>query len=454
VSWLLGVAAAALAATVPPGSPGARADRPTLSGPELTIDSEDGFFRVHYTAEGFDRPATDDAAERTLAALVEARQRYLDEGYRALVPDDGGGGGDAIDVYIQTVDINGYAHGVVIDGEVGRGSCWMEVDGGLAQLGLLLESVVHHELHHCVEYRYTWEAHSWMYEATATYEQYLGPMDGALSLAVAVLYATRLGSPELAIDDLTGRYEYAGFVFVKFWEDFAGEQDGDRLAIWEALAEDPEWFDALDGEVSAQWGMGFDDLFLEYTTWNGFACIRDDGQHYSEDALACLGQVTVPVGTVAADGSDFEVTHLVTTHTASYLEFPAEGDSRPVALSCDGPGTDAVAGVRLVALDREGVRGEEATTWAGDDEGLTLRLDEEIDSGGGVLAAFVSTGAEPIDLVCSATRVDPVEEPEDPTVCGCSTGRGAAGAWGLLAMGLALSRRRSKNRPVGRKHPT
>ncbi|MBW2256714.1 MAG: hypothetical protein JRI25_19250 [Deltaproteobacteria bacterium] len=457
--WLLGAAAAALAATVPPGPPGARANRPTLSGPELTLDSEDGVFRVHYTEEGADRPGSDDAAERTLAALVEARDRYLDEGYRALIPDDGEGGSDAIDVYIQTVDINGYAHGIVIDGEVGRGSCWMEVDGGLAEVGLLLESVVHHELHHCVQYRYTWEAHSWIYEATATYEQYLGPMDGALSLAVAVLYATRLGSPGQAIDDLSGRYEYAGFVFVKFWEDFGAEQDGDRLAIWEALAENHDWFDALDAEAGSRWGMGFDDLFLEHATWNGFACTRDDGQHYAEDELACLGNVSVPVRTVAADGSEFTVTHLVTTHTASYLDFPAEADTWPVELSCGGPGVDALAGVRLVAFDAEGVSGEEATAWAADEETLTLRLEDEIDPAGGVLAVFVSTGAEPIDLACSAVRVAPLAcsavrvapvereepEPEDPTACGCSTSHGAAGVWGFLVVGFTLRRRRSNN---------
>jgi len=454
VSWLLGVAAAALATTVPPAPPGARSDRPTLSGPELTIDSEDDFFRVHYTLEGSDRPGRTDAPERTVAALVEARDRYLDEGYRALVPDDGTGGSDAIDVYLQNVDINGYAHGVLIDGEVGRGSCWMEVDGALAEAGLLLESVVHHELHHCVEYRYTWEADSWIHEATATYEQYLGPMDGALSLALAVLYATRLGSPEQPIDDLSGRYEYAAFIFVKFWEDFGGPQDGDRLAIWEALAEDPDWFDSLGAEAEDLWGIGFDELFLEHATWNGFACTRDDGQHYAQDQLACIGNVSVPVRIQPADGETFAVTHLVTTHTASYVEFPADGDDWPVELTCDGPGTDATAGVRLVAADAEGISGEEATAWADDEEGLTVRLDREVDPQGVVLAVFASTGAEPIDLACSATRVAPVpsgEEPEEPTACGCATGDGTAGAWGLVAVALALGRRRSKNRRASRK---
>ncbi|MFT4622649.1 MAG: hypothetical protein ACI8PZ_001305 [Myxococcota bacterium] len=384
--------------------------RPVLSGPEEVVVSADGTFLVHFTRDGGDAPDGADgddgvplAIRAVLDGLTLGERAFAEEGWRALTPDLGDGGSDAIDVYIMDLDANGYATPIPgVDGD----SCYMRVDGGLGTLGEITESVALHELHHCIEYRYT-RTHPWVHEAAATHAQYTHVLDPALELALGVLYGERLGHPERAADDRDGRFEYAGFLVPKYWADRAGT--GTPLPdLWEALVEHGEdWESAFGAEARRLWDESLVEAWLEHATWNAFACATDDGQHYDPTALPCIAEVTVPV----ADWADGPL--LLTTeaspYTAAYARIPGDGDGLEV--SCRGPGR-----LRLVEVDADGARVRHA-----DDIDGTARLDG-VEHG----ALVVGLGAQrPLDLSCEVARVEaPVDtgKPSADLPCGCRVG--------------------------------
>ncbi|MCA9493510.1 MAG: hypothetical protein KC621_26445, partial [Myxococcales bacterium] len=221
------------------------ADRPVLSGPEEVLDAPP--FRLHYTRSGRDAPPdTDedgdgvpDLVTTYRDALLHAADDYAEEGWRPLVTDGGAAGADDIDVYVQDLDIFGYATPVPLPD--GTASCHLRLDPGNAIGGSIAAAVATHELHHCVQFRYTVQAATWLYEASATFEQYSHVVDPVLELPVGVLWAQWLDGGETRLAATDGRHEYAAFVFVDHWMQRRGA-DPDRLpALWEALAEpEPE----------------------------------------------------------------------------------------------------------------------------------------------------------------------------------------------------------------------
>jgi MYXO-CTERM domain-containing protein len=434
------------------GSSPRGARRPVLSGETRTVDSDDGLFRIHWTHGGGDAIGFDDRddndipddVDRTLAGLLEGRSLFAGLGYRDLIPDLGEGGSTALDVYIRDITANGFAH--AIDGGVPEPafSCFMELDNGLGgQGGGILESVAVHELHHCTQYTYTPFTHDWIHEATATLEQYRDRHSGALDAALEFLWLFRLRDHDRPVAATGDRFEYAGFVFLKFWEEFEG--GGTVPDLWEALAAEPRWDEGLDTESRRVFGQSFDRTFRDFATWNLFACGRGDGGHYDPTTFPC----TLPntsVSVEALDGGEFTVAHDEVTHTATFHEFAAGGDSRPFEISCEGPGEDAQVRVRLVAIGGSGVRGEDAITQAENDEGFVVRLAAEIDPTGSAALVVASTGEGPAALACRVARVEALEE--DGSGCECSSGggprRGPAGLiLGLLAGSIFRGRRRS-----------
>jgi hypothetical protein len=474
------LAASAAAACFPGPSPNAgiaalsaargEAPRPVLSGPEETLASADGDFVVHWTMEGEDRPdpagdedgsGVPDYPERLLEGLLLARDQYLALGWRPILPDAGAAGSDAVDVYVHAIEANGYAYLVPVDADPGA-SCFIEIDPELGDLGDVgLESVAAHELHHCVQFGYSGASASWIYEATATFAQYGVYSDPLLQAALDVLWNIRLRGMDQPIDSVGNRFEYAGFLLLKFWEEYP-EGSADPAAgpaLWERLALLPDWREALDAEAEARWDQGLDRSFLDFAAWNRFACSRDDGAHYDPLRYPCeLPAVSVDVEEVAPGSALLFAVHEDATHTALYFDLPADGDERPVELRCDpvdaGSADGSEARVRLIAVDAYGKAGEEADATGRDAESFTLRLDGEIDPAGSVAIVAASTGETAAASECTIQRVDAVEPPPDAAdpegegcACAAATAPSLAGAgWpaagGLLAA-LGLRRRGS-----------
>ena len=416
------------------GDDRARDARPGLSGPEQRATA--GRFAVHYTTEGgdavlggdADADGVPDAVPRVLAALEDAEGIYLTDGWRPILADDGDGGGPEIDVYLVDVDINGYSVPVDV-GASPATSCFIEIDPHRgADPGLILESVAVHELHHCVQFAYTDYADSWIYEATSTYEQYRITADDPLELALGVLWQSRLGGADRAIDDTGDRFEYAAFAWVKFWTEFRGARVGRGPELWETIAAEGDWRAATESEAQRNWGLSFEQTYLEHAVWNAFACANDDGQHYDPLTHRCVLAASIEV-VPAVDTIDLAQTH--GPYATVYAEVAAAGDPRPIALDCAGPGVGARAGVALVTVDAAGLAGEEVTAWSSESDPLTVRLAAAIPADGSVRIALVSTGATPAVHRCDVTRVDPVPEPRRGL--SCATVPVDRGSWPFLA---------------------
>jgi hypothetical protein len=431
-------------AGIPVGGPRGSFARPTLSGTVALVESEDLFFRVHYTTEGTDAVSVRDQdedgipdyPERVLAALELGRSAYADAGWRALIGDDGEGGSEALDVYLTGVDINGYAYAIDAEPDDPGFACFVEIDPQLTSAGLVLESVAVHELHHCVQYRYAATA-SWIHEGSATAEQYSLVSDLGLQLAVNVLWDTRLSQPELAIDDRTGRYEYAAFSFFKYWQ----EQVASHPSFWESIGNQPNATWPEQVEVASQDAglAGFDDAYLAYSGALVFACGLDDGQHWGEDSLGCTTEITVPLEVLPTDANSLVSTHTDTPYTATYHELPAGGSELALQATCTA--SAGAVGVRLAAVDADGVATEEVFSTAGD-----VRLARPLDPDGAVRVIVASLGDTPAQASCVLTRVAPTERPDTGEAprqgCSCQSTRSMPMMWLAPFAWLASCRRR------------
>jgi MYXO-CTERM domain-containing protein len=436
------------------GDGGARGGRPSLSGEEQQVSSADGLFTVHYTQAGDDRVQSVvdadgngvvDSLDDILLGLETARSVYLERGYRPLVGDDGAGGSAAIDVYVVELANNGFANAVPAADGAEESSCYMRLAADLTGTGgELLESVAAHELHHCIQYRYTSAAASWLYEATATWEQYNLYNSGLLEVALAVLWGTRLSGAARPLDDVGARFEYAGFSWWKFWSEYIPTGEERLVPFWDILGEQPDWREALDSEAQRLWQLDLAGAFLEYATWNGFACGRDDGGHYDPASMPCLLEAaSVPVEPLLV-AEEAVVSLDPGSYTSAYLELAASaGDDAP-RLQCSGPGDGAEALVRLIALDALGRRGAEISARVSGDDELDIQLDDALQPGGAALVVVASVGEEPTLLRCQANWVQPVVEEQAGCSCSAQPARGPpTGRWlGPMGLLLAWGRRR------------
>jgi hypothetical protein len=401
-----------------------RAGRPTLSGPVETVDSSNGRFRVHYTLEGEDTPDGDKdefgvplMVERVLSGLSTGEEAFAKRGYRGVNLDDGAEGSDAIDVYLKHIDANGYANAVRAESGT-KESCYIRVNSELGDMGgQLVESVTLHELQHCVQYAYTTSADTWLYESGATFEQYRAIYDDGLELALAVLFVDRLTAPERPLNNSDGRYHYAGFLFMKFWEEYLGADPGRVPALWEALSFDPNWRDSLRSESQRLWQQPFDEVFVEYARFNGFACAREDGNHYSDTLLPCIADVSVPVELVEGGAGTVSVSLSQTEFTASYAQWAEVSEGKTGVLTCSAPNdSDGELRVQLMGLDSEG-RMMDRTGGRVGDSGESFSLTLPMETGGSYFGVFASTGTGPVSATCV---LDEAEVEQDKQGCSCS----------------------------------
>lgn len=293
----------------------APADRPTLSGPELTYASPDGRILIHYTLQGGDAlSVTDDIdppngvpdqLDWVVEGIARVHQAFVvEDGWPGPISDEGAGGDDRLDVYLRNLDINGYAHTETTP--LGNVTSWVELDPANARLfgKVVFESIAGHEYHHVLQFRLFTAGAGWIYEASATYAQYLlFDEDLLVRLARDALWVIRLGNANAALSAAGDPYEfeYAGMVWAKYLVERGG---GDRrllLYLWRAMGFYGAWAAGHDSFVQANLGLaGLDEAAADFALWNWFACGNDDGRHYSMASLPCGIATNVPFSDVAA----------------------------------------------------------------------------------------------------------------------------------------------------------
>jgi hypothetical protein len=380
---------------------------------------------------------------RVLDGLELGRETFLERGFRSANPDAGEAGSDAIDVYISELDSNGYAN--VADGTDGEASCYIRINPDLGALGFeVVESVAIHELHHCVQFAYTTDTHAFMYEATATFEQYRALSNETLALALDVLYLTRLSDPEQSLNHTEGRYHYAGFLFLKFWSEYQGA-DLDRIpALWEQLARTPAWDEALDAAAQTTWGLSLDEVFVDFARFNAFACSRNDGQHYLPGSLECGADLEVPHTLTEESTGSVPVSMENTGYSASYARWEMATEGMLTEMSCTVP-SDPEADLRvlLAHLDGDGALETFESMWV--EPGARVRLGVPNGAGGSTLAVFASVGEGPAGSICTLDE----REPTDKAGCSYATGSSRTMGWWLLPLWISLRRRRGQDNPAG-----
>ena len=75
--------------------------RPTLSGPEYTFDSDEGYFKIHWTDQGVDATTLEYCEEIADAADLSWETEVNEMGYYAPPSDQGLGGDTKYDIYVM-----------------------------------------------------------------------------------------------------------------------------------------------------------------------------------------------------------------------------------------------------------------------------------------------------------------------------------------------------------------
>ena len=273
------------------------ATRPVLSGPEQTSGTQ--HFLIHYTAGGADaidptdtdpQNGTPDLIDDFAAGLEAMWARATAAGWTAPPNDDGSGGDGRLDVYVHVIATRGYSHAEAAPGGT---STWIELSPDVRQLGgVAARSVAAHEVHHAFQFALSTALDDWIYEATATYEQYALYDAPELLLARDSLWNERLTGAARSWDETDGLFEYAGMTWIKFIVD-GGGGEATLAAAWRKMAQHGDVRMGLDEALAVPFPGGLVEAFGHYAAWNEFACSRDDGHHWAP-SVSCDSQSRVP----------------------------------------------------------------------------------------------------------------------------------------------------------------
>jgi hypothetical protein len=403
--------------------------------------STDGRYRLHWSEsrdfapQGPVEDGIPFGVTVVLQALEEAERAYAQRGYLPTTGDDGTGGDEALDVYFLPIDANGYAYPLTNASPEGGAACYIEIDNGLR--GSILSSVAQHELHHCVQYRYSTRSAGWIAAASATREQYL--LAGAsLELGLPLLYAARLAEPYRPIHDRGNRYEYAGFLLFKHLDEFRRPSPR-SVQVWEALARDPAWEPALERVADDAFGLSLGEWFAAYSTWNAFACGLSDDAHYDETVAGCTSPQAIPIqGVLTAEPTAIVLPDApYASHT---LEWTPDTDGDAVQVRCDAPESGALV-LTVVPVDADGM-GQVPTRTNERTGAILLRSPDAVPDGGSARIIVTSTGDEPLSVTCA---VQPIEAVMSATST-CSTTRIPLGWSALWLATIAALGRRGRRR--------
>ncbi len=322
----------------PPGASPDDEDRPTLSGPAQTLDTE--HFRIHYTLQGADAVPAEDANNNQHPDYVEQVARSLEFVWYAEIeifgwppppPDGSLGGDDRVDIYLQDImstdDLAGYVDGgfretLVGDNprtevvEIRSSHSFMALDNDYAELSdtrnhdhlEFMRAVVAHEFMHVIQYGMDGaEPADWLWEATATWmedEVYNHINDGL----------TVLGAPfkspdscqlvyggEERVEDIDNWY--GQWLFLRFISERYGHAT--VRGIWEAAVN----FDGYDAISHALIAVDTD-LQTVFTEYSVALLTRDfeEGEDYPVlrlEGFTRAGEVFTPVDGVGQMGADY-----------------------------------------------------------------------------------------------------------------------------------------------------
>jgi hypothetical protein len=331
-------------------------DRPLLDGTYFVLDSPN--FRIHFNTTGEhaipsqdnDNNQIPDYAEEVALAVETSRYVQVEVmGWAAPPPDEGIGGDDRYDVYLENVfdeGLAGYAEGGYRETTVGdnpnspqierdASHSFLVIDNDFAemdeQMGVgfpmstldLMRVTAAHEFNHSIQYGYdAQESAFWLWEATATWMEewvYDSVNDGEYYLSGVFDSPDTCQIAEGGDEDADDyNHWYAMWIFIEY----LSERHGPELVrtIWENTI-DHEGYSAIDLALADR-GTSVEQAFT------GFAIALlarsfEEGQNYSTVVLE--GQVSV--------GETFLPTDGVGQLAVDYVEVLGSGQA---SISIDG----------------------------------------------------------------------------------------------------------------------
>jgi hypothetical protein len=447
-----------IAAQVAPGmAADAYADRPAFSAPESLRPTDDGRFLIHYTVTGADAvdgadlspmngvPDPVDAIETGLAVLWDAF--VATDGWPPPPADQGAGGDDRLDVYVRDLEVNGFAHAEPLADGTGE-DCWIEIDPMTWFYGQpTMSSIAAHELHHCLQFAVSRELASWIYEATATWAQYLlFTGDPTLDQALWVLWSLRLTGSERRLDDVDGRFEYAGLIWIEHVVDRAGGDRALLLELWNAMAAEGGWREGHQTFLSER-GLGtLDDAAASFAVWNWFACARDDGAHY-DDSLPC--ELDAHVSSTSAAPGDAGTTGPIGARGSAYVEIRPDGATADLHVTAEPSGA---ARLQLLAIDDSGAHALETAGAAANEPVSFVATDWNRRTGVVLVMTALDDGTTVSWNVTADGEYAPPTEPSTDEGCSCAVARPRRGRSGGLPWILALAFAHLVRRPGTRRN--
>ena len=284
-------------------SPAATADAPRFEPNDKveSLDSESGFFRVHFTRTGHNAVPRNDRDGDGVPDYVSNVARNFDavlafyraRGFRDPVRDgalpDDHGGDDRFDVYLLDFPSSADGEYRPDDACLAASSCsgYMllenDFDGrGYPSLDAAVRLVASHELFHAVQRAYVVEGSGILNEGTAVWaSEAFDTATGDLEFQ-AVAY---LKQPERSLAQETqgtfDAFTYGSALFFQFLDEREGTDS--LRELWETLAADggrttTTWLSALD-EVLQAHGSSLAEAFTDFATYNLYTGSRADPEH-------------------------------------------------------------------------------------------------------------------------------------------------------------------------------
>lgn len=327
--------------------------RPSLSGPEETIETE--HFIIHYTQSG------EDACSPSYANFVANVAEYswyveVDSlGWDAPPPDYGMGGDDRYDIYIIYLSggVMGYTQAEYAGPDPNQedATSYVAISNSLSNNDI--KATVSHEFNHACQLSYSYNEGIWWMENCATW---MGDVvyDDIDYYILYLVYSSPnpLDRPDYPITSDENLYWYAGAIWPMFLSEYY-DIDMPRLA-WARMGVNygehtlPDINYVLYNDYSSNLWVAF----KNYAIWRYFTGDRADDYHFEEAA-------SWPTSSVWATHDSYPASTAVSGDQfpdepggCNYIEFLGEQCSQLI-LSFDGD-DGSVWGVEVVGLKSSG----------------------------------------------------------------------------------------------------
>ena len=304
----------------------ARAAARILARPEATRVSCTSHFCIHYTPSR----STDSYVASVRATMEEVYSTYQEAGYRMPPSDEGRGGNNKADIYLQDLASQGYygycqpENYVSSKGYAAYAFCVLDDDYASSQYPLNtpkenLQVTAAHEFFHSVQYSYDVREDAWIMEATAAWaEDEIYPK---VNDNIQYLVTSQLVSPKGSLDNpnaagSNGLAMYGAWSFFRYLSEQRPAERGRMprivLNIWKTL-------DSTRGAANDKYSMQGVQAAVQSANWN------------LDAAYAGYVSAALQPATGFAEGAKY--VEFIRRHVDNYTGAPAS----PIRF--DGPGT-------------------------------------------------------------------------------------------------------------------